>query len=224
MRILFVILISLFLNNTLLGQTDSTEEVEEQPIPWVKASDEGRYRLGIKMGFNITAIYGSYPIDKGARLGVLGGGFGRVNFNKTISLQHELLITFRGGNFKGTSPDIGAIKFLYLDFQVMLMVKPGPKSQHRFGAGAQFSHALNKLVFQDNNTFPAEGNIPLNNNDWSLVTAYQYQLDYIAFQICLKGGLRNINLGRDWPGNNNLPINNKLGSMHNFALEFNLLF
>jgi hypothetical protein len=104
------------------------------------------------------------------------------------------------------------------------MVKPGPKSQHRFGAGAQFSHALNKLVFQDNNTFPAEGNIPLNNNDWSLVTAYQYQLDYIAFQICLKGGLRNINLGRDWPGNNNLPINNKLGSMHNFALEFNLLF
>jgi hypothetical protein len=104
------------------------------------------------------------------------------------------------------------------------MFKPVPKSQHRLGAGIQYSHALNKLVFQDNNTFPAEGNIPLDNNDWALITAYQYQLDYIAFQICLKGGLRNLNLGRNWPGNNNTPINNKLGSMHNFALEFNLLF
>jgi len=223
MRVLFVIIACLFLNNVSLGQTDSTEE-EDTPIPWVKASEEGKYRLGIKMGFNVTSIFGSYPIEKGLRLGILGGGFGRINFNKTVSLQHELLITFRGANFKGNSPDIGAIKFLYLDFPAMLMFKPVPKSQHRLGAGIQYSHALNKLVFQDNNTFPAEGNIPLDNNDWALITAYQYQLDYIAFQICLKGGLRNLNLGRDWPGNNNTPINNKLGSMHNFALEFNLLF
>ncbi len=223
MRVLFVIIACLFLNNVSLGQTDSTEE-EDTPIPWVKASEEGKYRLGIKMGFNVTSIFGSYPIEKGLRLGILGGGFGRINFNKTVSLQHELLITFRGANFNGNSPDIGAVKFLYLDFPAMLMFKPVPKSQHRFGAGIQYSHALNKLVFQDNNTFPAEGNIPLDNNDWALTTAYQYQLDYIAFQICLKGGLRNLNLGRDWPSNNNTPINNKLGSMHNFALEFNLLF
>jgi hypothetical protein len=224
MRILFVIIISLFLNSKLLGQTDSTEEVEETPIPWVKASEEGKYRLGIKMGFNLTAIYGSYPIDKGLRLGVLGGGFGRLNFNKSLCLQHELIISFRGGNFNGISPDIGAIKFLYLDVPVIFLVKPNPKSQHRFGGGLQFSHALNKLVFQDNNTFPSEGNIPLENNDWAVVTAYQYQLDYIAFQFSLKAGLRNLNLGSDWPGSSGTIINNKLGSLHNFALEFNLLF
>jgi len=219
MRIIYLFLASLFIQTNVSGQTDSTEE-EESPIPWVKASEEGKYRLGIKMGLNFTSIYGSYPIDKGLMLGVLGGGFGRVNFSKLVSLQHEFLITFRGANFSGNSPDIGAIKILYLDFPAIIMLKPGPKSLHRFGAGMQYSHALNRLVFQDNNSFPTEGVVPLDKNDWAIVTAYQYQLEYIAFQIALKGGLRNLNLGGTWPGN----ITNKSGSMHNFALEFNLIF
>lgn len=223
---IFLLCCSLFvLHSNVLGQTDSTEEDDDEvPFTWVKASDEGRYRLGIKMGLNLTAIYGSYPIDKGMRLGVLGGGFGRLNLTKSFSIQHELLITFRGGRFKGNSPDIGAIKFLYLDVPVVFLFKPSPKSQHRFGAGMQYSNALNTLVFQDNSTFPADGDIPLDKNDWAIVTAYQYQLDYIAFQFALKGGLRNLNLGRNWPGNSGTFIDNKFGSLHNFALEFNLLF
>jgi hypothetical protein len=224
MRLILFISTLLLCQSWAQAQTDSSETEEETPIPWVKASDEGVYRLGIKMGFNLTSIYGSYPIDKGPRLGLLGGGFGRINFNKILSLQHEVLISFRGGRFNGNSPDIGAIKYLYLDFPLLIFVKPQPKSQHRIGTGIQFSHALNKLVFQDNNPYPADGNIPLDNNDWAIVTAYQYQLDYVAFQIALKGGLRNLNLGGPWPGNSGTTIINKSGTMHNFALEFNLIF
>ncbi len=224
----YLLSLLLLLSGTeLFSQIDSTNvegEEEEAPIPWVKASDEGVYRLGIKMGFNLTAILGSYPIDKSPRLGLLGGGYGRINFNKSVSLQHELLISFRGGRFRGISPDIGAIKYLYLDVPLLLMIKPQPKSVHRIGAGMQFSHALNKLVFQDDNPYPADGSIPLDNHDWAIVGAYQYQMEYVAFQIALKGGLRNINLGRDWPGNSGATIANKSGSMHNFALEFNLIF
>ena len=221
----FLFLLLCIWGNSLLAQTDSTdEEYEEEPVPWVKASQEGRYKLGIKMGLQYCTLLGSYPLDNGVMVGVLGGGLARVNLNGGWSLQQEMCISFKGGRFKSTPPDIGTIKILYLDFPLMLMKKLGNKSPHKVGLGMQYSTVINKLIFQDKSTFPTGGDPSLDRNDWAGVTAYQYQLEYIAFQLAVKYGFRDINLGRTWPGNDGVPITNKSGSMHNFAVELNLLF
>lgn len=212
----------------LFAQTDSTEttdeEIDEDPIPWVKATNEGVYRLGVKMGIQYCTLLGTYPLDNKAMFGLLGGGYGRLNHKSGWSLQHELYISFRGGKFKENPPDVGTLKILYLDVPVILLKKFGAKSRHRAGAGMQYSHAINALMFQDRSTMPTGTNPSIDKNDWSVLLCYQYQFDYVALQLMPKYGLRNINLGYPWPGGDGISIPNKSGSMHNFAVEFNLLF
>jgi hypothetical protein len=212
----------------LCAQTDSTDNGDDDylddPIPWVKASQEGKHKFGVKMGMQYCTLLGTYPLDNKLMIGVLGGGLYRYNFKRGLSLQQEALISFRGGKFKGSSPDIGTIKILYLDFPLMLMQKLGAKSPHKLGLGVQYSTAINQLFYQDKSTFPTGASPAIDKNDWAVVSAYQYQLEYIAFQLAAKYGLRDINLGEDWPGNDGVPIPNKSGSMHNFAVELNIIF
>jgi hypothetical protein len=62
----------------------------------------------------------------------------------------------------------------------------------------------------------------LNKWDFLPVLAYQRRFPFFILQSSAKYGLNNLNLGRPWP-NEGKPLNNN-GSIHNFAIEFNIIF
>ncbi|MCG9879497.1 MAG: hypothetical protein MH472_02755 [Bacteroidia bacterium] len=205
------------------AQTDSTEESENEEVwYWSKASSEEFGRLGIKMGLQLTGLNGNTIPNYRPMFGLLGGAYGRINFKKTWSIQQEVHISFRGANYVAEPNGIKSLRLLYIDAPVYLMKQFSKNSPHKIGIGIQYAHMLSSALYIDNATFPTKTSPKLDRNDWLPTMAYQYQLDYFAFQVSAKYGLRNINLGYPWPENAK-PENNN-GKLHNFALELNIIF
>jgi hypothetical protein len=205
----------------LLAQVDSTD-YNDDPSDWFKPSENETSRLGIIMGTQISAIYGPAIPNSKALFGLLGGGYGRYNFKRGYSIQQALQVSFRGGNFQSDPGAIHSIKLLYLDAPLIIFKKLGKNSKQQLGFGLQYSNLLNSSMYLDSKSFPTGESPKLDKNDWSSIIAYQYQFEYFALQIASKIGNRNLNLGYDWPDFAK-PLNNK-GSLHNFALELNIIF
>lgn len=47
----------------------------------------------------VSSLFGSALPDNALRFGLLGGGYGRINFKKGWSVHQELQISFKGSNF-----------------------------------------------------------------------------------------------------------------------------
>lgn len=205
------------------AQTDSTQENGGEEIwYWSKPSSEEFGRLGIKMGIQVTGLNGNTIPNYRPMFGLLGGAYGRINFKKTWSIQQEVHISFRGSNYVAEPNGIKSLRLLYIDAPIYLMKQFSRNSPHKLGIGVQYAHMLSAALYIDNVTFPTKTSPKLDRNDWLPSVAYQYQLDYFAFQVAAKYGIRNINLGYDWPENAK-PDNNN-GKLHNFAVELNLIF
>ncbi|MCF8254239.1 MAG: PorT family protein [Bacteroidia bacterium] len=207
------------------GQEDSTSyDPLDEPNPWTKPNNQEKTRLGVKMGVQNTYLLGSELSDKKSMIGLLGGGYGRINFNKTWSLQQEFQISFKGGNFNAGPSEIRSFRLLYLDAPIILMMAFGPKEKHKVGVGIQYSNLLNSNLYIEKKSYPTGESPKLDLNDWAPLFAYQYQFEYFAMQASAKYGLRDLNLGKPWPGNDNTFITNNQGSLHNFAVEINIIF
>jgi hypothetical protein len=102
MRIKYFFLAFAFLNCIVLSaQTDSSDiENEDEPIEWIKPSDNEKTRLGIIMGMQMCGTPGGEISNFRPMVGLLAGSYGRINFKKGWSLQQGVLISFRGSNYK----------------------------------------------------------------------------------------------------------------------------
>jgi hypothetical protein len=203
------------------AQTDSTDEAEE-PIEWMKPSDNEKTRLGIVMGIQTATLFGNTLPSNKPMMGLLGGGYARYNFKRGFSLQQQFQVSFRGSNFNAAAGEISALRLLYLDFPLILYKKLNNKSKHRIGAGIQYARLVNTVMYIDTKSYPSGISPKLDNNDWSPVLMYQYQFDFFALQAAAKYGLRNLNLGNAWPENAK-PLNNS-GSLNNASIELNIIF
>ncbi len=214
----------LFLCLNTQAQIDSSE-ISDEPSDWVKPNADEKSRLGIVMGVQMSTLTGTELSNNKAMFGLLGGGYGRINFKYGLSLQQALQVSFRGGDFNSGAANISAIRLLYLDAPFLIYKQLGKTNKHKLGAGIQYSHLYNTTLYYNNKSYPTGQSPRLNKNDWIPLLAYQYQFDYFAMQLIAKRGLRNLNLGYEWPADGNAnPLINKGGSLNGLILELNLIF
>ena len=211
-------------SNLAFGQNDSTPNAEEEDdlVFWSKPSSDEKFRLGIKMGMQVSGITGTAIPDPKPMFGLLGGGYGRINFKRGWSLQQEVQVSFRGSNYQAGAGGIKSLRLLYIDAPLFLMKQIKRNSPHKIGLGMQYGHLISAALYIDDKAYPTANAPSLDKNDWLPAAAYQYQLDYFAIQVAGKYGLRNINLGYPWPENAK-PLNNQK-KLHNFVFEINLIF
>ncbi|MBP7510341.1 MAG: outer membrane beta-barrel protein [Bacteroidia bacterium] len=217
-QFLFILIL---VTNNLWSQVDSTDNSDE-PFFWNKPSEDEKSRLGIKMGMQVSSLFGSALPDNALRFGLLGGGYGRINFKKGWSVQQELQISFKGSNFNFPANQISAMKLLYVDAPFIIFKQLKKQSPHKIGLGVSYARLINSVLFVNDNPYPTGNQIDIDKNDWLAVGAYQYQFEYFALQGAAKYGLRNLNLGNPWPDNSK-PINNN-GTLTNFTIEFSIIF
>jgi hypothetical protein len=216
--LLFLLLLSY---SAVFAQEDSTD-YDDEPNYWVKPSNDEKSRFGIVMGMQVSSLLGTALPENRPLIGLLGGAYGRFNFKSGWSIQQEAHISFRGGNFVAQAGEISSIKLLYLDFPFMVFKRFSIKSKHRFGAGVQYSSLINSYMYVDYGSYPLGASPKLDKNDWAPLIAYQYQFPFFALQGSAKYGLRNLNLGQDWPESAK-PLNNN-GMLNNFVVTVNIIF
>lgn len=226
MRFLLCFLLVFAVSGFVRAQTDSAyaETEEEEPSFWSKPSDEEKGRLGIVMGMQASTLRGGGVANNRAMFGLLGGGYGRIKLVSNLWLQQQLQVSFRGSNFGNDAGEISSIRMLCLDAPLYFFFRLSKNSQHKLGLGVQYSTLLTSDIYVDKQSFPAGRAPAIDKNDWGAAIAYQYQLDYLAFQVAVKSGFRNLNLGRPWPGPNQTTLTNNNGVLNHFGVELNLIF
>lgn len=73
---------------------------------------------GVKLGFNISSLYGSGVDDSGSRVGLLFGGFARLGIDSTFAVQGEALLTMKGMKLATEGRD-KTLDLMYLEFPVL---------------------------------------------------------------------------------------------------------
>jgi hypothetical protein len=216
-----ILSLNLFVAN---AQTDSTEnDPDDETFTFFKPGPEGKTRFGVKMGVQSSSLFGTEMKNQKPMFGILGGLYGRYHLSKRICLQAEAQLSFRGSSFNhGSSGEYSTIKLLYVDMPVMFFYEFGKDKNHSLGLGIQTSNLMSANMYFNGISIPGSKTPAMDKWDFLPVFAYQYRLPFFIFQSAAKYGLRDINLGQTWP-NNGTPLNNK-GSIHNFALEFNIIF
>ncbi len=206
------------------AQIDSSE-ISDEPSDWIKPTNDEKSRLGIIMGVQLSTLNGNEIPNNQAMFGLLGGGYGRINFKYGISIQQELQVSFRGGDFNTSPGNISSIRLLYFDAPFLLFKQLGNSSKHKIGLGVQYSHLYNTTLYYSKKSYPTGQAARLDKDDWLPLLAYQYQFDYFALQLIAKKGARNLNLGYEWPADGNAnPLVNKGGNLNALILELNLIF
>ncbi len=205
------------------SQTDSLEtDDSDDDSKLVKPESEMRYKLGVKMGVQTFTFLGSEPKGSKLAFGLLGGGYGRVNFKKGYSIQTEIQVSLRGSNFESATGEISAIRLLYIDMPFLVFKALDKDLTHRIGLGPQLSDLASSEIYIDGNRHSSGFSPVFEKYDISAVLAYQYRLPYFSIQTALKYGVKNLNLNKPWP-NNAKPLNTNK-SIHNFSFELNLIF
>lgn len=203
------------------AQIDSTD-LHDEPSDWLKPSPDEKSRLGVLMGIQTSTILGTALPNNQIMFGLNGGVYGRYNFKGGWTIQQQVQASFKGSNFSATGDEIAAMRMLYLDCPFLILKKLSKQSKHSLGLGIQYGYRLSTAMYINEKSYPSGASPKLDYNDWSPLIAYQYQFEYFALQSAVKYGLRDINLGAPWPDNAK-PLNNG-GSMHNFAVELNIIF
>ncbi len=216
----------------LAQQNDSlaNDSIEEDP-DWVptKPKPDKAYelKLGLKMGTQLSSLLGSEMRKSRLTFGVVGGAYARYNFPKGFSIQAETQISIRGSNFAYSDGEYSTIRLTYLDFPLIFFKSIDKKKVHRVGLGGQYSVMLSSSVYEGNINYPI-GTPDLNTRDLAGLLAYQYHFSLIAIQVAAKYGFTNINLHNPWPNasgsNTQVKPFNTNGEIHNFAIEFNVIF
>ena len=219
----FFFIALLLLSFTPVFAQEDTTDYDDEPNYWVKPSNDEKSRIGIVMGIQTSTLFGTAFPENKLLVGILGGAFGRYNFVKSgWSIQQEAHISFKGSNYNGNAGEVSSLKLLYLDFPFVIYKRFSKKSNHRFGAGIQYSYLVNSYMYVDNGSYPLGSTPKLDENDWSPLVSYQYQFPFFAIQGCVKYGLRDLNLGQPWPESAK-PLNNN-GNINNFVITANLIF
>ena len=221
-RLLFILM--MLFASVAIAQTDSTnladEEEEEESFEWLKGNMNEDVEFGLRLGTNTTAMFGGELDNPRPMFGLNGAVYYRKKFRPKSAFQIDLAVSLRGSNFDNPLGKYSKLVTYYVDLPVTWVRSISADNNSHFIAGLQYSQLLNTSIYM-NSTAVAENERPkLRDNDVMLLAGTQFYGGFVGFQIVAKYGLLNINNGLI--SGLNPPLKNK--SIHNFALELNLLF
>jgi len=222
----FVIIFAFLIYSNLLHAQleeviDSTlEEDESRPV---KVLPDDKYKLGIKLGCQLSTLIGEENSNNTSNFGLNGGVFIRRKFkSEKWGYQIELNGSFRGSNFTPKDNEYSAIRLFYLDMPLLCFINLTKDENHKILFGPQISYLLTSSIYKG--TFlDRYDSIPnIKKVDLLACVGYHFRLGHVSFQTMLKYGFMSIN---DKNGLlQGIKPTNTGKSMNNFIFELNFLF
>jgi hypothetical protein len=204
MKHLFFLLVFLVLGRAM-GQT------------WTDAEMLERQNYGLKLGFNISSMWGGELQNPRPYLGPSAGFFWHTKeTKKPIMFQTGIEGSMRGGNFANKSTDFPGggnsnyrrIGFITADVPLLINYRIGPKKEGKTRVvqmGAVVSGTIRSTVYLGDDKLPAQhfldstshlykwGNLPLKPIEVIGVIGYQARGTNAGWQVQLGIGLNNLN-------------------------------
>jgi len=203
-------------------QTDSTNASENEEITFFKPDNSAPLKLGLKLGVGYSSFSGTEVERASGRIGIDGSAYLRYRFKTKFTIQTEIGASFRGSNFNNDPTQYSSIRMYYLDVPVMFGYAFDKTNNDIVIIGAQYSYLINSSFYISSSALP-EGTSPtFNKTDLMAILGVQFNTPFVGFQILGKFGMVNLNQDQPWPSNAK-PINSG-GTIHNYSIEFNLLF
>jgi hypothetical protein len=222
----FVIIFAFLIYSNLLHAQleeviDSTlEEDESRPV---KVLPDDKYKLGIKLGCQLSTLIGEENSNNTSNFGLNGGVYIRRKFkSEKWGYQIELNGSFRGSNFTPKDNEYSAIRLFYLDMPLLCFINLTKDENHKILFGPQISYLLTSSIYKG--TFlDRYDSIPnIKKVDLLACVGYHFRLGHVSFQTMLKYGFMSIN---DKNGLlQGIKPTNTGKSMNNFIFELNFLF
>lgn len=209
-------------------QADSTVANENEEISFFKPDNSAPFKFGLKLGVGYSSFGGSEFAKAIGRAGMNGSAYMRYRFKQKWQFQTELGASFRGSNFNNATGEFSSIRMYYIDVPVMIAYAFDKKNNDLIIAGLQYSYLVNSSFYISTSALPTDAQPSLNRNDLMAILGVQFNTPFVGFQILGKYGLVNLNQNQLWPtatqnAARTQPLNTG-GTIHNFSLEFNLLF
>lgn len=192
-------------------------------------------KFGIRVGMGITRLNSPELQNTRVSRGYQGAFYYRVNLFKGFHLNPELGASIKGANFKNGDVGYTQISLFYFDFSMLGMVQLDAAQNHNIVFGGQASRLMRSSMFIGPEQFPSFLQLPFKNWDYFAVLGYQFNTQYIGFQLSLKYGLRNI--AADFANYNKNSVNNNgvqfidikpsltgVKDVRNFSVELSLYF
>ena len=204
-------------------QADSTINLaDNDEVVIIKPDNSAPLKIGLKLGVGYSDFMGSEFAHSVGRIGVNGSAYIRYRFKTKWSFQTEVGASFRGSNFSNTSSEYSSIRMYYIDIPVMLAYAFDKTNNDLIIAGFQYSYLLNSTLYISDAALPEANSPSFKTSDIPLILGVQFNTPFVGFQILSKYGLANLNQNQQWPSN--AKPANSFGTIHNFSIEFNLLF
>lgn len=225
--LLFLYLIT-FISIQLKAQEDA--EIDSDTLFYrVKPASEGKLKLGVCLGVQISILSGTEASMALPLIGIIGGTSFRYNFAKKFTFQPAIQIGFKGSRFSHTEPDhYNSLKLLYLEAPIQLFYSYQQEEKNQVGIGFYFAKMVNANLSANSGSLVSNSSaLPIYDLDWGGVASWQLKFPYLYLQTSYKLGLSNINNGRSWPTGDNASVIkpvNKGGSFYNQTLSLQLIF
>lgn len=154
------------------------------------------HKVGIKVGIAPSWLNAPGMPNQRYQIGLQGGFYYRVNFNKKrLHLQTELSAAFRGAKFNNKETEYRRLGLFYMDLPVYLMYSFDDDHKRNILFGPMLSYLIRPSLYIGNELYPTFTNMPLKKFDFSLALAYLKSFDKIGLSAGFKYGLLNISKG-----------------------------
>lgn len=222
----FVIIFAFLIYSNLLHAQveeliDSTlEEDESRPV---KVLPDDKYKLGIKLGCQLSTLIGEENSNNTSNFGLNGGVYMRRKFkSEKWGYQIELNGSFRGSNFIPKDNEYSAIRLFYLDMPLLCFINLTKDENHKILFGPQVSYLLTSSIYKGAFLDRYDSIPNIKKVDLLACVGYHFSLGHVSFQTMLKYGFMSIN---DKNGLlQGIKPTNTGKSMNNFIFEINFLF
>lgn len=191
-----------------------------QPFP--KSS---KTKVGMTAGLVTSQIFGTELENPGLKSSMTVGAYYRYKLSKKTNLGAELTASFRGSNFdNGITDAYSAVKFIYLDLPINLMIEAKSGEQPQFVTlGLEPAYQLQSEIFvKPNDLVASYRNEYFKRFDVAAVIGYHFDFYYFGLRPSLRIGLLDINDNLVLENVN--PATGKGGTIKNAAFDIRFYF
>lgn len=221
--------LSLLLYVTAAGQKYN-QEIDDY-APDAKRKD----KFGIRVGVGITRLNSPQLVNTKVSHGYEGAFYYRVNLFKGFHLNPELGASIKGSRFANSNVDYTQISLFNFDGALLGIIQLDPSFNHNLVVGVQASRIMRSSMFIGPEQFPSYLQLPFKKWDYAAVLGYQFNTQYVGFQLALKYGFRNIagdfyNFNKVSSNNNGqqfvdvTPSLRNVKDVKNFSVELSMYF
>lgn len=192
-------------------------------------------KFGIRVGMGITRLNSPQLVNTKLSRGYEGAFYYRVNLFNGFHLNPELGASIKGANFTNGDVSYTQISLFNFDLTLLGIIQLDRDFNHNLVIGGQASRIMRSSMFIGPEQSPSFLQLPFKKWDYSAVVGYQFNTQYVGFQLALKYGLRNIagdfyNYNKASSNNNGQqfidikPSLRNVKEIKNFSVELSMYF